>query len=549
MKAMLFRLVAAAVVALCAGVATAQPSNDDCINAIQLTGTSIDFDNSAATFDGPASTCEGSGVGFGHTIWYRYIAPATTMVTVSTCNATFDTVLMVWAGNCSGLLLVACNDDACLGLKSSLSYSAVEGGSYLIEIAAYHTNLGGTGTLNVQDGVSSPPAPFTFQGELANGGAPVNGSADVRFTLFSTPSGTSGQVGSTLEATSILVQAGLLEIDLDFGARAFDGTDRFLEMAVRAPAGSGNYTTLIPRQQLTRTPHARYADEAASVAWSGITGMPAGFADGVDDTGPWIQNGSVVSYSVGHVGIGTTGPISDLHVMRGDAGAINPNANAIITAENSNSAYIDILAPDNRETGLLFGRPGSPQTAQAGAIVFNNGSLPDGLQLRTGGNATHLAITSDGKVGIGTLAPDQLLSIAGTGANASKPGGGSWASFSDARLKHDIRPLEGALDKLLRLRGVSFYYNDPGAISELPGERIGMVAQEVESVFPDWVETGARGYKTVTYRGFEALTVEALRDLRAEKDREIADLRARIERLEAALEKRPATEGPRAGAS
>ena len=59
----------------------------------------------------------------------------------------------------------------------------------------------------------------------------------------------------------------------------------------------------------------------------------------------------------------------------------------------------------------------------------------------------------------------------------------------------------------------------------MPGKRIGMIAQEVEEVFPDWVSEGGHGYKTVTFRGFEALTVEALRELRAEKDAEIDALR------------------------
>jgi hypothetical protein len=49
-----------------------------------------------------------------------------------------------------------------------------------------------------------------------------------------------------------------------------------------------------------------------------------------------------------------------------------------------------------------------------------------------------------------------------------------------------------------------------------------MIAQEVEVVFPDWVGRGPEGYLYVTYRGFEALAVEALRDLREEKDRDIA---------------------------
>ncbi|MCA1779879.1 MAG: tail fiber domain-containing protein, partial [Xanthomonadaceae bacterium] len=43
-------------------------------------------------------------------------------------------------------------------------------------------------------------------------------------------------------------------------------------------------------------------------------------------------------------------------------------------------------------------------------------------------------------------------------ANAFKPGGGSWASSSDARLKKNIEPLRGALPRLLQLAGVTFEY-------------------------------------------------------------------------------------------
>ena len=52
-----------------------------------------------------------------------------------------------------------------------------------------------------------------------------------------------------------------------------------------------------------------------------------------------------------------------------------------------------------------------------------------------------------------------------------------------------------------------------------------------EEVFPDWVSEGGRGYKTLTFRGFEALTVEALRELRAEKDRQLAERDVEIELL------------------
>ena len=58
---------------------------------------------------------------------------------------------------------------------------------------------------------------------------------------------------------------------------------------------------------------------------------------------------------------------------------------------------------------------------------------------------------------------------------------------------------------------------------------------EAERVFPDWVRVGPDGYKTLTVAGFEALTAEALRELRAEKDAQIADLTNRLDRLEAMI--------------
>lgn len=161
-----------------------------------------------------------------------------------------------------------------------------------------------------------------------------------------------------------------------------------------------------------------------------------------------------------------------------------------------------------------------------------NGGL-DGA-LNCNGFETHIDtpfVTMGGTVRIGpSIGASFTLNVNGT---AGKPGGGSWSVLSDRRLKKDIRPLHNALEDLLALRGVSYEYIDPKSIGERPGTRVGMIAQEVEEVFPDWVDDLDSGYKSLTFRGFEALAVEALRDLRAEKDAEIARLNNRIEALEA----------------
>jgi hypothetical protein len=149
-----------------------------------------------------------------------------------------------------------------------------------------------------------------------------------------------------------------------------------------------------------------------------------------------------------------------------------------------------------------------------------------------------------GPVSIGTGPTPFLLAVNG---NAAKPGGGTWAVLSDERTKKNIERLDGSLDRLLKLEGVSFEYIDTSDPFALPGRQVGMVAQQVEKEFPDWVEEGSDGRKYLAPRGMEALVVEAMRDLRSEKDSqieqlrrekdaEIAALQDRISRLEAAVE-------------
>jgi len=153
-------------------------------------------------------------------------------------------------------------------------------------------------------------------------------------------------------------------------------------------------------------------------------------------------------------------------------------------------------------------------------------------RLNCGGDRIAVNFTN-GNTGIGTTSPAFLLHVNGT---AGKPGGGSWANASDARLKKNIQSIDGALDRLMQVRGVTFEYTDPASINELPGERLGVIAQEVEQVFPDWVDIRPDGYKAVTFRGFEAMAIEAIRELRDRHDSEIARLRAKYDAEIASLE-------------
>ncbi|MCI0476507.1 MAG: hypothetical protein L0Y55_09690, partial [Anaerolineales bacterium] len=96
---------------------------------------------------------------------------------------------------------------------------------------------------------------FTYQGQLKDNGAPANGAYDFQFALFDTAS-SGAQVGSTIAVNDLTVTTGLFTTQLDFGANAFTGDARFLEIAVRPGASVGAFTTLTPRQALTPAPYA-----------------------------------------------------------------------------------------------------------------------------------------------------------------------------------------------------------------------------------------------------------------------------------------------------
>lgn len=401
--------------------------------------------------------------------------------TVGTCNSTIDGVLTIFDASGNPL---ASNDDTfmlcpALSSQSIPQIEVLQAGTYYIAANSLYTQAGAAYVLTVE--VKSAPTPltevFTYQGRLVENGLPVTGNKEMVFSLWGHPFDTdvANRLSLPVLYSYVDVVDGLFTVDLDFtltGAPAnFDGKERFLQIEV-GDADSNNRVTLEGRQRLTATPFATYASnsnkakeaatalsatsaqhaetatnatyalyaaEAAGVIWQDIDYMPAGFADGVDNAGPFNQigNSSVYSSPTGTlIGIGTT-------------------------------------------------------NIPAGSVLAVNG-------------------------------------------NAAKAGGGSWAVFCDPRLKHDIKPLEGTLDRLLQLRGYSFVYS-PEAIKQergLPGTQLGLMADEVQQVFPDWVTEDRDGYRYVTERATTALLVEGLRDLRAEKDAADANLREQLSKME-----------------
>tara|TARA_B100000035_G_C21004754_1_gene556694 strand:+ start:483 stop:1148 length:666 start_codon:yes stop_codon:yes gene_type:complete len=94
---------------------------------------------------------------------------------------------------------------------------------------------------------------------------------------------------------------------------------------------------------------------------------------------------------------------------------------------------------------------------------------------------------------------------------------GALVNVSDGNLKNDIKTLENVSDKIRQIRGVRFKYTQESGLNpEI--ERLGVIAQEVEKVFPELVIDSKRGYKTMDYVSLSAVLLQAVKEQQQQID-------------------------------
>ena len=236
----------------------------------------------------------------------------------------------------------------------------------------------------------APAAPlgrsFTYQGQLSLSGTPVDGMVTLRFSLWdaagtgSPPTGGT-QIGATQTVTNVSVSGGVFSVALngsdEFGAQAFDGNARWLQIEVCADSTCASSTVLGPRQAVTAAPYS---------------------------LGPWQMSGTNLAYTDGNVGIGTTSPAYALHIKK-SVPAIILQDTAVPTTDQS--GYLTFWNSNPTETAWVgFGTIGSP--------VFSVVNVRTGgdIQLYTAAGQT-LTAKSTGSVGIGTANPAAKLDVRG----------------------------------------------------------------------------------------------------------------------------------------
>lgn len=114
---------------------------------------------------------------------------------------------------------------------------------------------------------------FTYQGHLHHAGTPATGLYEISFSLHDAETNGS-TIGTPVTLAPVPVTNGLFTATLDFGAAAFNGANRWLELSVTVFNSDQPVVTLAPRQPITAAPHALYAANAASALTLG--GFSAG---------------------------------------------------------------------------------------------------------------------------------------------------------------------------------------------------------------------------------------------------------------------------------
>ena len=178
------------------------------------------------------------------------------------------------------------------------------------------------------------------------------------------------------------------------------------------------------------------------------------------------QSNSLVLGNNANVGIGTSLPVARFHVAGNSLFATNgTNGVRITPANDANIGVLNVTNAANTVNWLTVGSNGQ---------VIMNGS---------------------GNVGIGTTGPDAKLTVNGT---ADKPGGGSWGTFSDERMKNIKGRFNPGLNAVMRLQPLRYEYKRDNALGiKSEGEHVGFSAQAVQKIIPEAVTTNANGYLLV----------------------------------------------------
>jgi hypothetical protein len=239
-------------------------------------------------------------------------------------------------------------------------------------------------------------AAFTYQGRLTVDGTAAAGSYDFQFTVYDAQEAGNAQ-SLTVFRTGVAVSNGLFTVTLDFGAEAFTGGARWLDIGVRPGGSMGAFQTLLPRQPIRATPYAMTASNlTGTLPADRLTGtLPSGLLSGSYSNGVTFDN-------AGNSFTGDGSGLTELNASQLNAGTV-PDARLGATVARTNQVWLlggnsgttplthFLGTSDNQPLELkvngkrILRLEPNPGGGDAGNII--GGHISNRIELPTGGSA------------------------------------------------------------------------------------------------------------------------------------------------------------------
>ncbi len=276
---------------------------------------------------------------------------------------------------------------------------------------------------------------FTYQGRLNNGSTPATGSYDLTFTLFNTNS-TGVALAGPMTNAATAVNNGLFTATLDLGNQ-FPGANRWLEIAVRTNV-AGAFATLAPRQPLTPTPYAIFANTASNLSGTITTAQLPGTI--VVNYGT-ASGAAATALGTNTVASGAMALAAGSSTLASGFGAVAMGVNTKATNYAATALGSSTTASGSTATALGNNTTASGMVSTAlGAYTTASGSVSTALGQNTtasGPNSTAMgAYTTAGgnystAMGYYTTASGNYSTALGAMAQATNAGTFVWSDASD----------------------------------------------------------------------------------------------------------------------
>jgi hypothetical protein len=243
--------------------------------------------------------------------------------------------------------------------------------------------------------------------------------------------------------------------------------------------------------------------------------------------------------SNGNVGVGTTSGTTKFHVNN------NGSTNTTFFVDAGNCPNTQVLfehSGDNTPVPFAIRKSGYVGSSDSFGVLYidmahnvTNGGSNLHFTLRNSANATqeysglggyiidNSSTSADGGIRFWVTENNttrvKSMDLINTGTLRVRGDVVAYYSFSDERLKNNISPIEGALEKVMKLQGVTYEWKDGVRAGK---KDIGLIAQQVQQVVPEVVKEQGRidgnEYLSVNYEHLVGLLVESIKELKAEID-------------------------------